>query len=385
MKRVLVLGGGTGGIITVNKLYQKLIDDVLNGETEITLVESKKYHYYQPGFLFVTLGLMEPWETYRPVSTLLPERVKWVRENAIYINPDERIVKTESRDIKYDYLVISTGSHLDYSSIPRLEDSTYNFYSYESTMRLKRALNGFRGGKIVIGVAGMPYKCPPAPIEMTLMLADYFKNIGLGEEVSIKYFYPLPRVFPLEAVSKLLEPIIQEKGIETNLMFNLERINPDKKEIYSLEGERIKYDFAIVIPPHKGAKVIIDSGLGDRNGWIPTDKYTLNMKGYDDVYVIGDATNLPISKAGSVADFQSEVVISRIIADLEGYTPTTRYNGKVMCFLVTGLGSGTTIAFDYDNPPKINPPNFACYWLKLTYNKLYWVLTAKAVLSRVIV
>ncbi len=385
MKRIVILGGGTGGIITLNRLYQKLRHVSTEKNTEIILIEPNTRHYYQPGFLFVPLGLMEPWETYRPVSTLIPENVRWIRDKATLIDPDNRVVKTTEAEIKYDYLVISTGSHLDYDAVPGLKEHTHNFYSYDSTMRFKKALNEFKGGDVVIGVAGVPYKCPPAPIEMTLMLADYFKRIGLSDKVNIRYIYPLPRVFPIESVAELLGPIMDERGIETNLMFNLEGLDPKKREIYSLEGETVKYDMAVIIPPHKGAQVIIDSGLGDRSGWIPTDRHTLNMKGYDDVYVIGDATDLPVSKAGSVADFQAEVVTSRILADIEGYIPTARYNGRVMCFVVTGLGEGTTIVFDYENPPKPNPPNFACYWLKLMYNKLYWTLTAKSILPGVIV
>jgi sulfide:quinone oxidoreductase len=361
-----------------------LRDKIREDEVRITLLEPNTLHYYQPAFLLIPLGLMDDAEAYRPLSTLIPDGVRWIREKAKYIDPENRVVRYDGDEIEYDYLIISTGAQLDYSCIPNLREYSYNFYSYKDVLRLKEAINRFNGGTIVVGVAGVPYRCPPAPIEMILLLEDYYRKLGIRGEIDLKYIFPLPRVFPIEGVSEIISPIFEERGIETHLMFNLEDIDGEKKKLISLEGEEIKYDLAILIPPHKGADVIIESGLGDRGGWIPTDRYTLNMKGYDNVYIVGDASDLPISKAGSVADFEAEIVTKRITEDMEGYEPRHIYDGKVMCFVVTGIGEATTLVFDYENPPRPHQPNFACYWMKLIYNKLYWSLTARSALTGVI-
>ena len=380
MKRIAILGGGTGGTILANQLAYKLRN---RDDVEIILIEPEKVHYYQPGFLFIPLGLMDPEEVVMYRSSLISEGVNWLPERAIRVNVEDRQIETEKRKINYDYLVIATGARLDYETVPGLKDSAYHFYDLENTLRLKKAIHKFNGGRIVIGVAGLPYRCPPAPLEMTFLLNDFFKRLGVRDKVQLTYLYPIMKPFPIDSVAEMVGPLLEKERIETMLMFNVESIDPKEKVVYSLEGEKIKYDLAIIIPPHLGSEVITNSGLGDEDGWIPTDRHTLNMEGRDDVFVIGDATNLPISKAGSVADFEASVVAHRIKDEIEGYTPTRRYNGKVMCFMVTGIGQGTTLMFDYNHPPHPHGTNFACYWLKLMYNRLYWNVTAKALLSGV--
>jgi sulfide:quinone oxidoreductase len=328
---------------------------------------------------------MDPAEAVMDEGKLLSEGVRWLPEKAEKIDVKNRKVKAGKREIEYDYLIISTGSRLYFSEMPELEKETYHFYSMVGALRLKDVLNRFAGGRVVIGIGGLPYKCPPAPLEMAFLLHDHFKRLGIRDKVQLTFLYPLPRVFPIQSVAEMAEPILDKIGVEKFLMFNLESIDPKKKELISLEGDTVKYDLAIIVPPHRGAEVVERSELGDEAGWIPTDRYTLNMKGYDDVYVIGDATDLPISKAGSVADFEASIVTSRIKDEIEGYTPRSRYDGKVMCFMVTGMGNGTTLLFDYEHPPRPTLPNFACYWLKLIYNKLYWNLTARALLPGVTV
>ncbi len=384
MKRIVVLGGGTGGSIMMNKLAYGLRDKLKRGEVSITVVNPSDRHYYQPAFLLIPVGVMDEREAYVGFDSLVPEGVKWIKDYASKIDLDNQRVQLRGGDsIDFDYLVISTGAVLDPSRINGLED-TYHFYSFEGSKRLKKALADFEGGRIVIGPSSIPYRCPPAPIEMTLILKDYFERRGLGDKVEITYFYPLPRVFPIQGVSELLADILESKGINTSLMFNLDYIDVERKKLISLEGEELDYDLAIVVPPHRGADVIIESGLGDEDGWIDVDRYTLNLPGYDNVYAIGDATNLPVSKAGSVADFEAEVVSKRIIDEIEGYEPTAKYNGKTMCFVLTGIGKATVLVFDYDNPPPVVPPSFIYYWLKLAYNKLYWNITAKSLLTGVV-
>ncbi|HIQ12805.1 MAG TPA: NAD(P)/FAD-dependent oxidoreductase [Thermoprotei archaeon] len=384
MKRVLVLGGGTGGTIVSNRLAYELSDMIKDGELIIEVVNPSEYHYYQPAFLLIPVNKMDERESYTYFQNLIAEGVKWIKDRAVKIDIDDRSVVLSNGDVKnYDYLVISTGAALDTSDVKGLED-TYHFYSLDAAVKLKNVLSGFDGGDIVIGVSSIPYRCPPAPAEMAFLLNDYFTERGLRDKVRITYFYPLPRVFPVPGVSDIVDELMDRRGIDKALMFNLDYVDTENKRIVSLEGEELRYDLAIVIPPHKGAQVIRDSGLGDEDGWVDVDRYTLNIPGYDDVYVIGDATNLPVSKAGSVADFEAAVVSRRIVDELMGYEPISRYDGKVMCFLVTGFGEATVLVFDYNNPPKPVPPSFIYYWLKLAYNKMYWSITAKSLLAGVV-
>ena len=384
MKRILIVGGGTGGTIVANRLAYELRNRVKKGEVSIEIINPSPLHFYQPAFLLIPVDLMDEREAYMEFPELIAEGVKWIRSKATKIDVEDRKVYLEDGTVKnYDYLVIATGSRLDMNGFEGLND-TYHFYSFDGAKRLKEALAEFEGGKVVIGVSSIPYKCPPAPAEMAFLLNDYFIRRGIRDKVEITYFYPLPRVFPIADIADILEPLMEKKGINRALFFNLDRIDTENRKLISLEGEELEYDLAIVIPPHKGSEVVINSGLGDEDGWIDVDKYTLNIPGHDEVYVIGDATNLPVSKAGSVADFQAEVVSKRISDEIEGYEPASRYNGKVMCFVVTGFGEATVLVFDYDHPPAAIPPSFVYYWLKLAYNKMYWSITAKALLAGVV-
>lgn len=384
MKKVLILGAGTGGTLIANRLYRKLWREVKSGDVEITIIEPSEWHYYQPAYLLLPLNLIDENEVRKPTRSLLPEKVKWIKKRANKIDVyNNRVILEDGGSVEYDYLVISTGSKLNYDEVPGLKEGSYNFYGYNEAIRLREALRRFNGGRIVVGVAGVPYKCPPAPIEMSLLLDAYFRKLGVRDKVDITYAYPLPRVFPIAEVSGMLDDIMRKRNININLFFNVDVVDPKKRKITSLEGEELEYDLAILIPPHSGSDVVINSGIGDKSGWIPTNRYTLNMEGHDEVYVIGDATNLPISKAGSVADFEAEVIVKRLVDQLKGYEPTTVYDGKVMCFVLTGIGEGTILVFNYNEPPRPVNPGFLSYWLKLIYNKLYWNLTAGSALVEV--
>lgn len=384
MKRIVILGAGTGGAIIANRLYRKLWRHIKNGEIRLTVVEPNKWHYYQPGYLLLPLNLVDENELRRPVRTLIPDKIELMEIRADKIDPENNsIVLNSGEIINYDYLVISTGSTLNKEEVAGLSEGSHNFYNYDDSIRLREAIRKFNGGTVVVGVAGFPYKCPPAPIEMTLLLDSYFRKMGIRDKVDLHYIYPLPRVFPIPEAAETLDNIMRNRNINIHLFFSVDSIDLNKKAIYSIEGETLKYDLSILVPPHKGAQVIINSGLGDEDGWIPTNRHTLNMLGYENVYVVGDATNLPISKAGSVADFEAEVITRRLVDQINGYEPTAIYDGRVMCFVLTGIGEGMLITFDYNNPPKPRKPTFINYWLKLVYNKLYWSITASSNLLEV--
>jgi sulfide:quinone oxidoreductase len=222
----------------------------------------------------------------------------------------------------------------------------------------------------------MPYKCPPAPLEVALLIESELRERGLRDRSELHFCSPIGRAFTIETVSDMVTPILEERGIELHTFFNVESIDAERKVVGSLEGEELPYDLLILVPPHRGQKFLIDSGLAPApGGWLPTDRHTLQVGGRPNVFALGDATDLPLSKAGSTAHFEAPVVAERIAAAIEGRAPAGKhadYEGKVMCFFEIGDGKGTLLQFDYNNPPKPPKPNRIWHLGKIVFNKTYW-------------
>jgi sulfide:quinone oxidoreductase len=251
--------------------------------------------------------------------------------------------------------------------------AAHDFYTMQGALRLYQTLEEFSGGTMVIGVAGIPYKCPPAPVEFAFLLDDYLRGRGIRDRCEVKLLSPLNRAFTIEATSKLVQPILAERGIELTGFFNVETVDPIAQTVTSLEGETVNYDLLVLVPPHRGQKVIEESHLGDARGWIPVDKNTLKHVDFADVWAIGDATNIPISKSGSVAHYEASVAAAGVVAAIKGEpAPAHVYDGKVMCFLETGRGQATTIRFDYTHPPVSPNPSRFWHMAKALFNKTYW-------------
>ncbi len=383
MKTIAVIGGGSGGISAANHLSYKLREKLKRNEIRIILIEPSRYHYYQPGFLEIPFGLMRQEETYKEIDKVLATGVTLLQEKALKIDLENRSVQTDRSKIIYDFLVIATGARYDFSAIPGFVEGADHFYNLEGSNTLKKKLNDFNGGTIVVGVSGMPYKCTPAPLEAAFLLHDMFKSRNLRDKVNIVYTYPMPMVFPDKGISDFALRLFKEKGIESVLDFKLKEVDPKSRDLISADGKKIHYDLAIVAPPHRGSELIAVSGFGDQFDWVPVDKFTLNINGHKNAFAIGDATNLQVSKAGSVADAEAIVVAKRIVEEIDGYNPETLYDGSGGALMVTGIGKASMISSNYNLSPVFMPESYSFYWLKLIYNKVYWNMTAKAVLSEV--
>ncbi len=222
---------------------------------------------------------------------------------------------------------------------------------------------------------GIPYRCPPAPLEFTFLLDEWLRKRGLRDRTEIHYLYPLPRVFPIETVAEVATPLLEERNVQYTIFFNTEAVDTERKIISSLEGEEIPYDLLVLVPPHRGARVIEESGLGDEQGWLPTDRATLEVKGVPHMYALGDATDLPVSKSGSAAHFEAKVVAHRLIAEIRGEEPRNgeaTYDGEVMCFLETGQNRATQLVFNYEHPPHPPRPSLYYHMEKQLFNRAYW-------------
>jgi len=369
--KILIVGGGMGGTILANNLARRLSNEMRSGKARITLLSASERHMYQPGLLYLAVGRMTPDELYRDQAGLLEQGIEFHVDPVEEFRLDNNEVKTKSGKVYgYDVIAIATGSRPTPEEIPGLAENAELFYTEETAVKMFNRLRSFEGGKIVVAM-GVPHKCPMAPLEITFMLYDYFKGRGMLDKVKLHYTYPIGRVHSLENVAKWAAPEMERLGITYETLFNLKEVDGAKKIVKSEEGSETDYDMLISIPAHRGMEVIEKSGLGQR-GWIPTHRNHLNMEGRDNVFVLGDTTNLPISKAGSTAHFEAETLGENIAAMVKLGAPVREYDGKVFCFIEAGLDRATYAMFDYNNPPQPKPPTKAVHWFKLAYNKLYW-------------
>ena len=377
MQRILILGGGVGGTLTANLLVRKLRGRIDRGEIEIVVVDATGQHVYQPGFMYIAMGGERAANLQRPERGLLDKRVTLVVGEVAAVDESRQVMTlADGLQLGYDHLVLATGSRIVPEAIEHFDTEAHHFYTADAAARLRAALDRFDGGRIVIGIAGMPYKCPPAPLEVAFLIESELRDRHIRERSTIDFCSPIGRAFTIESVSEMATPILEAKGIELHTFFNVEAIDPERKVVLSLEGEELGYDLLILVPPHKGQQFLMDSGLAPApGGWLPTDRHTLLVADRPNVYALGDATDLPLSKAGSTAHFEAPVVAERISASVEGRQPAGKhadYEGKVMCFFEIGDGKGTLLQFDYDHPPRPPRPNHLWHLGKIVFNKTYW-------------
>jgi sulfide:quinone oxidoreductase len=391
MQRVVVLGGGVGGTLAANLIARKLKKPIAKGAAAVTVVDATGQHAYQPGYMYIAMGQERAEKLVRGEKSLLDDNINLVVDLVTRIDVAAQAVELASGErLMYDQLVIATGSRIVPEEIEHFAEEAHHFYTAEASARLRTALDAFKGGKIVIGIAGIPYKCPPAPLEVAFLIESELRERGLREQAELTFLSPINRAFTIESVSDMVTPIFEEKGIRLELLAGIAQIDAERKVAITDAFEEHPYNLLIVVPPHRGAQVGIDSGLAPKSGWVPTDRHTLQVKTvikpepgqadadiprYPDIYALGDTTDLPLSKAGSTAHFEAPIVAELVAAAVLGREPEGKdasYTGKVMCFFEVGDGKGTLLQFDYDHPPKPPKPNQLWHLGKIVFNKTYW-------------
>jgi sulfide:quinone oxidoreductase len=369
--KILIVGGGMGGTILGNNLARRLKNELKAGKAHITMLSASEQHMYQPGLLYVCVGRMAPDELYREQATLLEPEIEFHVDPVEEFHLEQNHVKTKSGKVyDYDMIVIATGSRALPESIPGLAENSVNCYTEANAIEMWRQLKAFQGGTVTIAV-GVPHKCPMIPLEVTFVLHDYFKERGILDKVKFQYTYPIGRLHSLAPVGEWAKGEFERMGVQTETLFNMKEVDGANHIIHSEEGTQQPYDLLVAVPPHKGMEVIEKNGLG-QNGWIPTDRHSLKMEGHDNVYVLGDTTNLPISKAGSTAHFEAEALAENLAAIIKLGEPVRDYDGKVFCFIEAGKDRATYAMFNYNQPPAPKAPNKAVHWFKMAYNQLYW-------------
>lgn len=389
MQRVVILGGGVGGTLAANLVARKLKARIAKGEAKVTVVDLSGKHTYQPGYMYIAMGSERPERLIRSERSLLDANVDLVVDLVQKIDVEgSRVELASGEALHYDQLVIATGSRIVPETMEGFDQEAHHFYTAAASAKLRKALDAFSGGKILIGIAGIPYKCPPAPLEVAFLIESELRERGLRDKSEIQFLSPINRAFTIESVSEMATPIFEEKGIDLQLLAGIDSIDAERKVVITDAMEEYGYDLLICIPPHKGAQVVTDSGLAPKSGWLPTDRFTLQVKKmaapgvkdedverYPNIFALGDATDLPLSKAGSTAHFEAPIVAERVAAAVMGRKPSGKhavYSGKVMCFFEVGDGKGTILSFDYDNPPKPPKPGKLWHLGKIVFNKTYW-------------
>lgn len=375
--RIVVLGGGVGGTLTANLLARGLA----RHDVEITVADRTGRHVYQPGWLYIPFGKENARNLVRAEKGLLDRRINLVVDDFTRIDAARRLVVAgDGAALPYDYLVVATGSRNVPEDVPGLAEGGHHFYSAEAAVQLGKALADFDHGRIVVGVGGLPHRCPVAPLEFLFLLDAELRHQGKRDRVELTYTYPIGRVFAIETVSERVTPLLDERGVKYETFFNPQEVDVEKRQITSLEGTTLDYDLLVMIPPHRGVEIISNSGLGDDQGWIPTDRNTLEMKGDERVFVVGDANDLPVSKSGSAAHFQAKVVADRIVEAVTGKPSNNgHYHGHVICFLETGNEQATTLNFDYDHPPEPPRPSRIYHYEKMVFNRTYWYIVPRGI------
>lgn len=353
MKKLVILGAGTGGTIMANKMRKDLERD----EWDITIVDQFKTHYYQPGFLFIPFGMYKKKDVIKPKADFIPYGV-----NLIYAEIDKvdgennQVLLKDGVVLNYDYLIIATGTKIVPEETPGLKDklwrkNVFDYYTIEGSLALADFFKTWEGGDLVLNIADNPIKCPVAPLEFVMFADAFFVERGMRDKVRIKYVTPMSGAFTKPRASKVLGSLLKEKNIEIVPDFYMERVDNDAKKIISYDEQEVEFDCLVTIPVHKGDAMVGRSGLGDDMDFALTNKFTLQSDKFENIFILGDAANLPTSKAGSVVHFAADVLHENLLCMIEGRPMTGKFDGHSNCYIETGFGKGALIDFNYDTEP----------------------------------
>ena len=393
MKTFLILGAGTGGTMVANKMAE-LLDPQ---DWRIVIVDKDETHYYQPGFLFIPFGMYSPSDVVKPKRNFIPMNVEMILSGIEVIEPEQNRVKLtkDKQVINYDYLVIATGSQIHPEQQEGMVNggwhkNIFDFYTLEGATALSKFLKFWKGGRLVLNVAEMPIKCPVAPLEFIFLADWFFHERGIRDKVELIFSTPLPGAFTKPRASEVLGGMLEGKGIHLVPDFNIGQVDASSNKIISWDEKEIEYDLLVTIPTNMGSEVIERSGMGDELNFVPTNNHTLQSESWENVWIIGDAGNVPASKAGSVAHFMLDVLIENILRHMEGLEPQPKFDGHANCFIESGFEKGILIDFNYDVEPlpgKFPLPGFgpfsllqesaANHWGKMTFRWIYWNVLLK--------
>ncbi|MBI2267052.1 MAG: NAD(P)/FAD-dependent oxidoreductase, partial [Armatimonadetes bacterium] len=375
---ILILGGGSGGIVAANELAKHV-----GNEATITLIDKNKNHIYAPAFVWLMLGKREARDITRPLSSLEKKNVHVVHEEILSLDPKTRTVMTQTQTFAGDYLITALGAETRPEKVPGLCESGYNFYSLPEVEKLRDDLGRFKEGRIAVVISSIPFKCPAAPYKIAFFLDEYFAKNGARNAVNLSISTPEP--LPMPALGpesgKTVKEMLEKRGISFHGERVLASVDPSGRILKFASGEEEGYDLLIFVPPHEAPKVVKDAGLCNEAGWVPVDRKTMQTT-FDRVYAVGDVTTIPASsgkplpKAGAFAHLEAEVVAKNIISDIRGVGGKKEYDGLALCVLEYGYGKASLAKGNlYKDPPeplKMGSPSPLWHYGKTLFEK-FWL------------
>jgi sulfide:quinone oxidoreductase len=351
-KNIVILGAGTAGTMMSNHLRRALKD-----EWNITIIDQRTEHHYQPGYLFVPFGVYEPEDIVKPIEKFIPDGVNLKLGAIDKIYPDkDKVVMVSGEEFNYDILIVATGTDIAPEETegmmgPHWHKDVFDFYTLEGAAALAKKFKDWEGGKLVVNIAEMPIKCPVAPLEFTFLADAFFEQKGMRDKVEIVFATPMSGAFTKPKATEKLDYLLKEKNIEIIPDFNLMSVDGEAKTITDYAGKEVSYDILVTVPTNKGSALMERSGIGDELNYIPTDRATSQTKVKENIFAIGDATNIPASKAGSVAHFEGEVLLENVLNYINGVKLKEGFDGHANCFIETGHGKALLIDFNYTHEP----------------------------------
>jgi sulfide:quinone oxidoreductase len=392
MKRLVILGAGTAGTMMANHLHKELDKK----GWKLTIIDEREEHYYQPGYLFLPFDIYEPEDIVKPIDKFIPKGVRLLTDKIEIIDTERCLVKMKNGDqLHYDVLIVATGAKIAPEEVEGMkgsewQKSVFDFYTFEGALALRNKLREWKGGRLVVHITEMPIKCPVAPLEFAFLADSYFKHKHMRDKVEITYVTPLSGAFTKPKATAALDHLLNEKNIATESDFAIAEVDNENKKIIDYGGREIPFDLLVTVPTNKGDELIERSGLGDDLNYIPTNKGSLQSLRHPNIFVIGDASNIPASKAGSVAHFEAEILTENILHFINGEPLKEEFDGHANCFVETGNGKALLIDFNYTHEPvegEFPFPGLGPLWLlkesrmnhmgKLAFKWIYWNMLLK--------
>lgn len=393
MKNLVILGAGTAGTMMANHLVSKLPKK----EWKISIIDQYKTHYYQPGFLFLPFDIYTEEQVKKVGKKFIPKGVNYIQKKIEKILPKNNKVELEDETIDYDILIIATGSKIAPEETEGMKGenwhkTVFDFYTFEGALALRNKLRDWKGGKMIVHFTEMPIKCPVAPLEFVFLADSYFIKKGMRDKVDLTYVTPLGGAFTKPKATAALGHLMKEKNIKVVTDFNIERVDNEKNQIVDYGETTVDFDLLVTVPTNMGDELIARSGMGDDLNFVPTHHNTLQSLDNENIFVIGDATNVPASKAGSVAHFASETLTDNILLYIDGKSLKEEFDGHANCFIETGHNKALLIDFNYTTEPlhgtfpfaKIGPlkllkESIFNHWGKLAFRWIYWNMLLKGI------
>ena len=387
MKELLILGGGTAGTMAANKL-RKALDPK---GWRITVIDQDNKHIYQPGLLLLPFGVYTEDELVKERENQFHKGIEVALGEIDRVDAEHNTVMlTSGREFSYDYLIIASGTTPRPDQTPGMHDeewekSIFEFFTLHGSVALGKKLAEWEGGKLVVHITEMPIKCPVAPLEFSFLADAFFEERGMRDKVDITFVTPLEGAFTKPVASDQLGDMLSSRNISVEPDFMIESIDNERKVLISMDEREVPFDLLVTVPLNMGADFIARSGLGNDLNYVPVDKQTLLSKKYNNIFAIGDASDIPASKAGSVAHISIDAFAENFVDYVEGKPMTELFDGHANCFIESGHGKGLLIDFNYDTEPlpgeyplpgvgpfKLLKESRINHWGKLGFRWAYW-------------